>query len=187
MIHPTAMIEENVLIGEESDIWDHAHIRFGSEIGRHCMIGEKTYIAYEVKIGDFVKINSMVYICHGVTIEKRCMISAGVVFTNDRSPRSCLPDQDKLFSSYPTDDQEILKTLVKTGTTIGANATIGPGLTLGRYCMVGMGAVVTKDVPDHALVAGNPAKCLGHVCVCGKKLEGNLCPTCERVIELSYA
>lgn len=121
-----------------------------------------------MKIGNYVKLNAFVYICTGVTIEDGCMISAGTVFTNDRFPRAMNRELTDLETSDPT--EETLSCLVKRGTTIGANATIGPGLTLGEFSMIGMGAVVTKDVPDYGLVIGNPAEVVGYVCICGPRL-----------------
>jgi UDP-2-acetamido-3-amino-2,3-dideoxy-glucuronate N-acetyltransferase len=167
-VHPTAVIEPNVLIGRNTAIWDHVHVRHSTRIGDDCVIGGKTYIAYGVHIGDRVKINSFVYICTEVTIERGVMISAGVVFTNDRFPRATTPDLRHLLPSDP--DEKTLPTLVREGATIGAHATIGPGLTIGRFAMIGMGSVVTHDVPDHAVVRGNPARAFGYACTCGQTL-----------------
>ncbi len=119
-----------------------------------------------MKIGDFVKINAMVYVCTGVTIANRVMIAAGVIFTNDRYPRAFDPAGGGLADSGPNEDT--LATTVGEGATIGAGAIIGPGLTIGAFAMVGMGAVVTADVPPHGLVFGNPARLRGYVCVCGE-------------------
>ena len=167
-VHTTAIIEEGVEIGEGCSVWDHVHIRKNARLGDHTTVGEKTYIAYDVRIGDRVKINAQVYICAGVTVEDMCMISAGVVFTNDRYPRAMNRELTDLETSEPT--EETLACRVEQGTTIGANATIGPGVTLGRFSMIGMGAVVTHDVPAQALAVGNPAEVVGYVCVCGPKL-----------------
>jgi acetyltransferase-like isoleucine patch superfamily enzyme len=167
-IHPTALIEDGVQLGEGTSVWDGVHIRTRARIGRECIVGEKTYIAYDVKIGDRVKLNAFVYICAGVTIEDRVMISAGAVFTNDLYPRATMPD-GALMTSDPT--EETLETVVRTGVTIGANATIGPGLELGEFSMVGMGAVVTGDVKPYELVVGSPARRIGWVCVCGERLR----------------
>lgn len=169
-IHPTALIEEGVRVGEGSSVWDHAHIRRNARIGRDCIVGGKSYIAYDVEIGDRVKINAMAYICAGVQVEEMVMISAGVVFTNDRFPRAFPPDLEGLMTSAPT--EHTLTTRVGRGSTLGAGAIIGPGLTLGEFCMVGMGAVVTRDVAPHQLVLGNPARAAGFVCACGERLRG---------------
>ena len=167
-VHPTAIIEEGVTLGEGTAVWDHAHIRANSSIGDQCLIGGKAYIAYHVHIGNRVKVNSLAYICHGVTIDDGVMISAGVIFTNDRLPRATTPDLQLLRPSEP--NERTLSTRVLEGATIGAGAIIGPGLTIGRFAMVGMGAVVTRSVSDFQLVAGNPARVIGSVCRCGESL-----------------
>lgn len=188
-IHPTAIIEEGVTVGAGTVIWDNVHIRRNTFVGENCIIGEKTYIAYDVKIGDGVKINSFVYICTGVTIEDQVMVSAGVIFTNDRFPRAFGPDGRSLKTSDPTADT--LSTRVHRGVTIGAGSIIGPGLELGEYCMIGMGSVVTRDVMAHQLVYGNPASPQGWVCVCGKPLGEKInengfqsCGVCRRQIQI---
>ena len=165
-LHPTAIVEPGCTLGNGTSVWDNVHIRRGARIGRKCIVGEKTYIAYDVVIGDLVKINAAVYICAPVEIEDGVMISAHTVFTNDRFPRACDPELNDLQTSDPT--AETLWTRVKRGATLGANCTIGPGLTLGEFCMVGMGSVVTRNVPAHALVIGSPARIVGLVCRCGE-------------------
>jgi UDP-2-acetamido-3-amino-2,3-dideoxy-glucuronate N-acetyltransferase len=167
-IHPTAIIEEGVRIGAKSSVWDNVHIRHGATLGEECIVGEKSYIAYDVKIGNRVKINAFVYICTAVTIEDGVMISAGTVFTNDRFPRATTTNLKQLRPSEP--DEETLPTLVREGATIGAQCTIGNDLSIGRFAMIGMGALVTKTVPDFHLAIGAPARCIGYVCRCGKVL-----------------
>ena len=167
-VHPTAIIEDNVTIGQGTSIWDSVHIRHGSTIGDDSIVGEKTYIAYDVTIGSRVKINAMVYICNAVTIEDGVMLSAGTTFTNDRFPRAATVDLKHLKPSEP--DEHTLPTLVKHGATIGAGCVIGNDLTIGRFAMVGMGALVTKSVEDFHLVLGHPAKPVGCVCRCGQPL-----------------
>ena len=184
-IHSTALIEDNVAIGQHSQIWDNVHIRKNSSLGHHSSIGEKSYVAYDVKIGNYVKINAMVYVCTRVVIEDHCMIAAGTVFTNDVFPRAMNKELTGLEVSEPT--EETLYTTVRKGTTIGANATIGPGVEIGPYAMVGMASVVTRSIPAQGLVIGNPARLVGYVCLCGPKLidlkrtpeeDSKLC--CER-------
>jgi len=167
-VHPTALVERDVTIGARSSVWDNVHIRRNASIGHDCIVGEKTYIAYEVRIGNFVKINAAVYIPVLVTIDDFVMISAHTVFTNDKLPRAFAPDLSGLASSAVM--EETLPTRVRKGATIGANATIGCGLELGEFSMVGMGSVVTKTIPNHGLVFGNPAQLRGFVCVCGHVL-----------------
>jgi acetyltransferase-like isoleucine patch superfamily enzyme len=167
-VHPTAIIEKNVRLGDDTSVWDNVHIRRDTVIGRKCIVGEKSHISYDVRIGDLVKINAFVYICTAVTIEDGVMISAGCIFTNDRYPRATQRDLKTARESGP--DEHTLPTLVKEGATIGAGAIIGCNLTIGRFAMVGMGSVVTRSVPDFHLVVGNPARLLGYVCRCGEPL-----------------
>jgi acetyltransferase-like isoleucine patch superfamily enzyme len=186
-IHPTALVEANVTLGAGTSVWDHVHIRRDTVLGDECLVGGKTYIAYGVRIGHRVKINSFVYICTAVTIEDGVMISAGTVFTNDRFPRAATSDLRSLRPSEP--DQHTLPTLVRRGATIGAQCTIGNDLTIGQFAMIGMGSVVTRSVPDFHLALGNPARSVGCVCRCGQLLvrwtePGDAqypdlaCPTC---------
>jgi UDP-2-acetamido-3-amino-2,3-dideoxy-glucuronate N-acetyltransferase len=165
-IHSTAILEQDVQIGAGTAIWDNVHIRRSAQIGTECIVGEKTYIAPGVRIGNRVKINAFVYICSAVTIEDGVMLSAGVIFTNDRYPRATTPDLRQLRTSEP--DEHTLPTLVREGATIGAGSRIGCDLTIGRFAMVGMGSVVTKSVPDFTLVVGCPARPVGYVCRCGE-------------------
>jgi len=188
-IHPTAIVEEGVVIGAGTAVWDHVHVRGPARIGSECIVGEKTYIAYDVHIGDRVKINAFVYLPTGVTLEDGVMISAGTIFTNDRYPRATTPDLRELRDSGP--GEHILTTLVREGATIGAGCVVGCELEIGRFAMVGMGAVVTRSVPDFHLVLGAPAVTAGCVCRCGQLLararDGSLandpdlrCSSCGR-------
>lgn len=192
-VHPTAIVEPEVVIGAGSSIWDHVHVRRRTRIGRRCIVGGKTYIAYDVVIGDLVKINSFVYICTGVVIETGVMIGAGTIFTNDRFPRAATPDLRELQTSEPTADT--LPTVVQRGASIGAGCVIGCGLEIGPFAMVGMGAVVTRTVPAFHLTYGHPAQSCGCVCRCGQPLvrwehaadinaPHVLCPHCEAQYEI---
>ena len=165
-VHPTAIVEEGVQLGDGTSVWDSVHIRHNTTVGEQCIVGEKTYIAYDVTIGNRVKINAFVYICNAVTIEDGVMISAGTIFTNDRFPRATTPDLKELRSSDP--DEHTLPTLVREGATIGAGSTIGNDLSIGRFAMIGMGSLVTKSVPDFHLALGHPARSVGCVCRCGQ-------------------
>ena len=189
-IHPTAILEPGVVIGTGSSIWDSVHIRHDTTLGDECIVGEKTHIAYGVRIGHRVKINSFVYICNAVTIEDGVMISAGTIFTNDRFPRATTPDLKHLRTSEP--DEHTLPTLVKEGATIGAGCIIGNDLSIGRFAMIGMGSVVTKSVPDFHLAIGNPARSVGVVCRCGQLVSrftdtvtNSSCSTCHRTYRIS--
>jgi len=167
-VHPTALIEENVRLGAGTSVWDSVHIRHGASIGKSCIIGEKSYVAYDVVIGDFCKLNAAVYVCANVIIGEYVMLAAHTVFTNDKFPRAFDISLNGLATSDPT--EETLTTRVGTGVTTGANVTIGPGLDIGDFAMIGMGSVVTRNVMPHALVIGNPAKVVGWVCTCGPVL-----------------
>lgn len=170
-VHPSSFIDDNVKIGEGTKIWHFCHIMSGARIGKNCKIGQNVFIDRDVKIGNNVKIQNNVSIYRGVTLEDNVFCGPSMVFTNVMNPRS----------AYPRDISEYKKTLVKKGATIGANATIVCGTTLGRSAFIGAGTVVTKDVPDYALVYGNPAKLQGWMCECGKKLEfGNEQTKCSR-------
>jgi UDP-2-acetamido-3-amino-2,3-dideoxy-glucuronate N-acetyltransferase len=192
-IHPTAIIENGVKIGEHSSVWDSVHVRRNTTIGKYCIVGEKSHISYDVRIGDLVKINAFVYICTAVTIENGVFISGGTIFKNDRYPRAADPDLLHLNSSAP--DETTLPTLVREGATIGAGCVIGCGLTIGRFAMVGMGSVVTRSIPDFHLVIGNPARSIGYVCRCGERLARagsaqpaslvHTCPRCSRSYEIN--
>jgi len=187
-VHPSAEVEEGVAIGEGTAVWSSVHIRSGATIGRDCIIGESTYIAGEVVVHDRVKVNAMAYVCSGVTLEEGVMISAGVIFTNDRYPRATTPDLTELRTSDV--DEHTRPTLVREGATIGAGAVIGSGLVVGRFSLVGMGSVVTHEVPDFHLVVGNPARSIAAVCRCGEPIArfstgapldvDATCPVCRR-------
>ena len=169
-VHPTAEVDKRAKIGKETKIWHHAQIREFAEVGENCNIGKGAYIDKNVRIGNRVKIQNYVSVYQGVKIEDDVFIGPSVTFTNDKNPRAWLWDESRLC-----------RTLVKKGASIGANATIICGVTIGRYAMVGAGAVVTKDVPPHGLVLGNPAKLVGFVCECGEKLDKNFkCPKCKK-------
>lgn len=188
-VHPTAIVENDVQVGEGTAIWDNVHIRHSSKLGEQCIVGEKSYIAPGVIIGNRVKINAFVYICSAVTIEDGVMLSAGTIFTNDRYPRATTPDLKQLRGSEP--DEHTLPTLVREGATIGAGCRIGCDLSVGRFAIVGMGSIVTKSVPDFTLVVGAPAHPIRFVCRCGEPLRhaadgtpmsdgGYVCPACQR-------
>ncbi|MBO5239586.1 MAG: N-acetyltransferase [Lachnospiraceae bacterium] len=166
-VHDTAIVEEGANIGEGTRIWHHAHVRTGSTIGKNCNIGKNCYVDLGAVIGSGVKIQNNVSVYHGVVIEDDVFVGPAAVFTNDFYPRAFI------------NDWKVSKTLIKKGASIGANATIVCGNTIGEYATIGAGSVVTKDVKPHALMVGNPARQIGWVCKCGCKLdEMKMCPEC---------
>jgi UDP-2-acetamido-3-amino-2,3-dideoxy-glucuronate N-acetyltransferase len=171
-VHPTAIVEESARIGPGTKIWHFSHVMAGAEIGPECILGQNVFVASTAKIGKRVKIQNNVSIYDGVELEAEVFCGPSVVFTNVINPRSFIPRRE-----------EFKKTLVRRGATIGANATILCGITLGCYAFVGAGSVVTKDVPDHALVYGSPCVIKGWMCQCGIKLKKQgrawICPTCK--------
>jgi UDP-2-acetamido-3-amino-2,3-dideoxy-glucuronate N-acetyltransferase len=157
--HESAYVDEGCQIGRGSKIWHFAHVMAGSVIGERCVLGQNVLIAPAVRVGDNVKIQNNVSLYTGVVLEDDVFCGPSVVFTNVVNPRSHVPRR-----------HEYRETLVKRGATLGANSTIVCGHTIGRFAFIGAGAVVTRDVPDYALVIGNPARVKGWVCECGVKL-----------------
>lgn len=175
-IHPSSYIDENVTIGEGTKIWYFCHVQKGAVIGRNCSLGQNVNIANNVRIGDGCKIQNNVSIYEGVTLEDDVFCGPSCVFTNDLTPRA----------KYPKGAAAWLPTMVKRGVSIGANATIVCGITLGEWAMIGAGAVVTSDVPSHALMMGVPAKRSGWMCECGKRLDASLaCNDCGRQYQMA--
>lgn len=166
-IHATADVSPQAKIGEGTKVWQHAQIREFAKIGENCILSKGVYIDTGVVIGDNVKIQNGISVYQGVTLEDGVFCGPHCVFTNDKRPRAINPD-GTLKSG---DDWVIFKTLVKTGASIGAHATIICGITIGSWAMVGAGAVVTKSIPDFGLVLGNPARLIGFVCPCGERLQ----------------
>jgi len=166
-IHPTASVDETATIGEGTQIWLLCQIRENARIGKDCILGRNVYVDTGVVIGDSVKIQNNATIHAGVSIEDGVFVGPHVCFTNDKLPRAVNPDMTRKGSA----DWTVSPTRVKTGASLGANATVLCGLTIGRWAMVAAGAVVTKDVPDHTLVVGNPARFVAWVCACGQRLE----------------
>jgi len=158
-VHESAFVDEGVEVGQGTSIWHVSHILKGSRIGKACKIGQNVVLGPHVTIGDGVKIQNNVSVYEGVTIEDAVFCGPSVVFTNVFNPRSEVPRM-----------AELKPTRVRKGATLGANSTIICGVTIGRYAFVGAGAVVTRDVPDHALVMGSPARIKGWMCECGVKL-----------------
>ena len=161
-VHESSYLDENVEIGEGTKIWHFSHIQSGSIIGKNCSIGQNVNIGNNVIIGNSVKIQNNVSIYEGVELEDYVFCGPSMVFTNIRVPRSEFPQKGSEYYE---------KTLVKKSASIGANATIICGVTIGRYALIGSGAVVTKDVPDYALVIGNPGRIVGKVDQRGDRVQ----------------
>ncbi len=167
-IHPTAEVSADAAVGDNTKIWNHAQVREGAKIGEDCIISKNVYIDTGVTVGARCKLQNNVNVYHGVTLEDDVFVGPSATFTNDMFPRAA------------NAAWQVTPTLVKTGASIGANATVVCGVTIGKYAMVGAGAVVTKDIPAHALAVGNPARIIGYVCRCGQRLPSGqtVCEMC---------
>lgn len=174
-VHESSYIDPGVTIGKGTKVWHFCHIQRGTNIGEDCTLGQNVYTGENVRIGNGVKIQNNVSVFHGVELEDHVFLGPSCVFTNDLSPRA----------KYPKGAANCLKTVVKTGASIGANATILCNHTIGRWSLIGAGAVVVSDVPDYAIMTGVPAKVTGWVCECGKRLGDDLACTCGRVYRKS--
>jgi UDP-2-acetamido-3-amino-2,3-dideoxy-glucuronate N-acetyltransferase len=161
-LHPSSYVDEGAVIGKGTRVWHFSHVMGGAAIGEGCNLGQNVFVASNVKVGNNVKIQNNVSLYEGVILEDDVFCGPSMVFTNVKTPRSAFPRN--------TSD-DYLPTLVKQGASIGANATIVCGRTIGKSAMVAAGAVVTKEVPDYALVAGVPAKVIGWICECGERLD----------------
>ncbi|MCD4696890.1 MAG: acetyltransferase [Bacteroidales bacterium] len=179
-VHESSYVDKHVEIDEGTKIWHFSHVQSGTKIGKNCSLGQNVNVGNNVIIGNGVKIQNNVSIYEGVELEDYVFCGPSMVFTNIMNPRSEFPQRGSEF---------YLKTMVKKSASLGANSTIVCGHTVGKYSFVGAGATVTKNVPDYALVVGNPAKLLSWVCACGNRLsmttdeksnESDKCSECER-------
>lgn len=175
--HDSAIVEQGAEIGRQTEIWHHAHVRSGARVGAECMLGKNVFVDRGVTIGDRCRIQNNVSIYNGIELEADVFVGPSVVFTNDRTPRA------------GSVEWTVLPTLIRQGASLGANSTILCGITVGRYATVGAGAVVTRDVEDHWLVTGNPARHVGWVCSCGSVIGRGTerplsqCPTCGQNLD----
>lgn len=173
--HESAIVDDGAEIGQDTKIWHFSHICGQAKIGSGCSLGQNVFVANHVQIGNKVKIQNNVSIYEGVTLEDHVFCGPSMVFTNVKNPRSAFPRNTS---------NDYLRTLVQEGASIGANATIVCGSTVGRWAFIAAGAVVTKDVPAYAIVAGVPARIIGWMCECGATLQFNqheaICHDCER-------
>ena len=177
-LHPTSEVQKGASIGRGTKIWQNCQILSGAKIGKDCTIGHNCFIGSKAKIGNGVKIESNTDVWDLVNLENYVFVGPSVVFTNDLNPRAKYPKSK--FPEYG----KWMPTLIKEGTTIGANATIVCGNTIGKWAMIGAGAVVTESVSDYAIVVGVPAKIIGFICECGNRLEFKknkaICKICKR-------
>ncbi|HXD72130.1 MAG TPA: acyltransferase [Vicinamibacterales bacterium] len=178
--HESCYIDDGAVVGDDTKIWHFTHVMSGARIGERCNIGQNVVVSPDVVVGDNVKIQNNVSLYTGVILEDDVFCGPSMVFTNVINPRSHVPRKN-----------EYRRTLVKKGASIGANATIVCGHTIGQYAFIGAGAVVTKDVPDHALVVGNPGRVSGWMCDCGVKIASGAaaplraaCAQCGSAYEL---
>jgi acetyltransferase-like isoleucine patch superfamily enzyme len=165
-VHPSADVEADVDIGPDTSVWHRAHLRSGSHIGAECILGKDVFIDAGVQVGDRVKIQNGALVYHGVTVEDGVFVGPGAILTNDRFPRA-ITSTGQLARAG---DWTLAPIVLRHGCSIGAGAIIVAGTEIGRFATVGAGAVVTRDVVDHALVVGNPARRIGWVCDCGQRL-----------------
>ncbi len=192
LIDPTAEVSPRARLGEGCRVWRGTHIREGAELGAGCIIGAHVYIGADVRLGRHCKVQNQALLYEGLTLEDGVFVGPRVCFTNDRLPRAVNPD----LSLKVAADWELGRTLVREGASVGAGSVVVTGVTIGRWALVGAGAVVTHDVPDHGLVLGVPARLRGWVCRCARTLsvrpalgggaEG-WCEVCGEVTELAAA
>ena len=165
-IHVTAEVSEQAEIGAGSSIWHQAQVRERAKIGRNCILGKGVYVDFDVTLGDNCKLQNGVWVYHPAEVGDGVFLGPGVIVTNDKRPRAVNMD----MSLKSDADWELSPVKIGSGAAVGAGAILLPGVTVGVWAMVGAGAVVTRDVPDYGLVIGNPARLIGYVCPCGRRL-----------------
>jgi acetyltransferase-like isoleucine patch superfamily enzyme len=188
-VHESADVSDSADIGVGTRVWHEAQIREGAVIGKECIIGKGVYIDSKVRIGDRCKLQNGVFVFHGFNLEDGVFLGPGVMLLNDKNPRAINPDGTLKSDADWTASEGV----VKNGASVGGGVVVLPGITIGRFAMVGSGSVVTRDVPDHGLVYGNPARLKGYSCMCGNELkevgkEGAAlkmqCPVCGRTLNI---
>jgi acetyltransferase-like isoleucine patch superfamily enzyme len=191
-IHETAEVSPKANIGAGTRIWHYVQVREGVRIGENCIVGKGAYVDFDVIIGNNVKVQNACQVYHGAVLEDGVFLGPGVILTNDRLPRAINPDGTLKSNA----DWTVGRTLVKSGAAVGAGSVVLPGVTIGRFSLIGAGSVVTRDVPDYGLVWGNPARLQGFVCPCGTRLEVRsargsteeyvyaVCPECETGVDV---
>jgi len=188
-IHPTAEVSDNAEVGPGTRIWSDVQVREGATVGSECIVGKGSYVDVKVRIGDRCKLQNGVFVFHGFNLEDGVFLGPGVMLLNDKHPRAINADGSLKLEN----DWTVSEAVVRYGAAVGGGAVILPGVNIGRFAMVGSGAVVTRDVPDHAIVFGNPARLRGFACVCGRELkpierkpDGMLmrCPACGTEVSI---
>ena len=176
-IHPTADVSTDAKIGEGTRVWHHVQVREGAVIGKNCILGKGAYVDKDVSIGDNCKLQNAVFVYHGFNVEDGVFLGPGVMLLNDKHPRAINPDGTPKDES----DWQVSEGLIGHGAAIGGGAVVLPGVRVGRWALVGSGAVVTRDVPERGIVVGNPARLRGYACDCGHVLdERGSCANCGR-------
>ncbi len=188
-IHPTADVSDKAVIGADTRIWHQAQVRENVSIGRECIIGKGAYVDFEVVIGDRCKLQNGVYIYHGTRLEEGVFLGPGVMILNDKNPRAITAD-GQLKSDA---DWQVSPCYIGHGAGIGGGAIILPGVSIGKWAIIGSGSVVTRDMPDYGLAYGNPVRLAGFVCPCGQRLSSKQertsevvfeCPTCHTEVTI---
>lgn len=166
-VHATAEVATDAEVGDQTQIWHQAQVRNRAVIGPHCIVGKGVYVDAGVRIGARCKLQNGVNVFHGFTVEDGVFLGPGALLLNDKRPRAITPDGELKTDA----DWEVSEGWVRHGAAVGGGAILLPGVTVGSFALVGSGAVVTRDVPDHAIVAGNPARLIGCACACGERLR----------------
>lgn len=166
-VHPTADVSAEATVGEGTKIWHQAQVREGAVIGRGCIVGKGAYVDKDVHVGDFCKLQNGVFVFHGFSLEDGVFLGPGAMLLNDKHPRAVNVDGTPKSDA----DWEVSEGVIRSGAAVGGGAVVLPGITVGRMALVGAGTVVTHDVPERGIVAGNPARLRGYACDCGRPLK----------------
>lgn len=181
-VHPTAEVSERATIGAGTKVWHQAQVREGAAVGKNCILGKGSYVDKDVRIGDACKLQNGVFVFHGFSLEAGVFLGPGVMLLNDKHPRAINPDG----TPKSDEDWDVADGVIAYGAAVGGGAVVLPGIRVGRMALVGSGAVVTHDVPERGIVAGNPARLRGFACDCGRPLvrgaasRGHASYRCER-------